>query len=195
MRKGFALGAVAAMSIGVPAFAADELTYTYLDVGFLHTSFDDVDIDGEGITLNGSYAFNNRFHGFASYTNQDFDAGLDVQSYQLGAGIRWPLLDSKWDIVGTGAYLNRDAGSRSSDSGVGAGLALRGLATERLELAAGVRYVNFEDGGEGTLFSLGARSSSMTCLRWRPTWVSMMAIGRTCWAPGSTSQPSNRKPD
>lgn len=157
MRKGFVLGAVVAMSMSVPVFAADELSYNYLDVGFLHTSFDDLDIDGEGVTLNGSYAFNNRFHGFASYTNQDFDTGIDAQSYQLGAGIRWPLLDTKWDIVGTGAYINREAGNGSSENGVGAGLALRGLATERLELAAGARYVSFEDGGDGTLFSLGAR--------------------------------------
>lgn len=162
MNKGILLGAVAAMSVCAPAFAADELNYTYLDVGFLRSDLDDLDVDGDGVALQGSYAFTNHVHGFASYANQDFDSTVDATTYEIGAGFRLPL-SPKVDLITTGSYINQEVdfdfpfGGKVEDSALGLGLAVRGRVATKLELTGGIKYVNFDDSGDDTALSFGAR--------------------------------------
>jgi hypothetical protein len=160
MQKGRVFGAIAALSLSAPLWAADDLSYNFLDVSFVHTSLDDFDVDGEGVAIQGSYAFTDRLYGFAGYTGQDFDFDVDISALELGAGLRWPL-SGKVDLLTTASYIRQEADlplvGEIDDDALGLGLALRGRVAERLEVSGGINYVNFDQGGDDTSFSVGGR--------------------------------------
>src|SRR5262245_40011437 len=71
-------------------------SYTYAEIAYDETDFDlggGGDIDGDGLTLSGSYALNDDWHIYGSYGMADLDAGIDVDTLSIGAGYRYPLND------------------------------------------------------------------------------------------------------
>jgi hypothetical protein len=130
--------------------------------------FDDVDVDGDGLGIRGSFELTPAFHLFASYADQSFDVGagadVDGQSLSVGAGYAWTL-HPQVDLVGNVAYLRDEydvqlsgVGSGSfEDDGFGVGGYVRGRPIEQLELTGGLNFVDYDETGSDTFFTAGAR--------------------------------------
>jgi hypothetical protein len=145
--------------VAAPAVAADDLSYSFIELGYVNAELDDPDIDGDGFALRGSYAFTDLFHGFVEYSDLEFDRGVDSSTFEIGGGLNWEL-SPRLDLIGTVSYLNTDVdgpGFSGDDSGFGLGLSLRGRVSDQLELRGGLKYVNYDDSGDDTTLGLGAR--------------------------------------
>ena len=155
-----AAATLVALSFVGPALADDAISYSYLEGGYVRTELDDLDVNGDGFGIRGSYAFTKNVHGFASYANQDFDFDITTDEWTVGAGVNFPLSE-KLDVVGTLGYVGvkLDAPGLSSidDSGVEVGAELRGRVNNVLELHGGVAYTNLNDSGDDTAGRVGAR--------------------------------------
>jgi hypothetical protein len=160
MRKAITVAVIAAFGFVGTAFADEGVSYSYLEGGYVHSKLDDLDIDGSGFGIQGSYAFAKNVHGFAGYQNQDFDFDVNIDQWEFGAGVNFSV-SPKLDVVGRLAYVGIKAEipglASADDSGVGASAELRSRLTDTLELHGGVSYVNLNDSGNGTSGTLGAR--------------------------------------
>jgi hypothetical protein len=158
MHKGLVWGAVAALSLSVPAFA-DEFSYSYLDLGYINTQYDGGG-NSDGLGVGGSLKLTDRLHLIGSYTTEDLeDFDIDAKSYTIGAGLRWPL-SPNLDIQSTLSYIHTDIGSSFGsfdDDGLQVGLGLRGRVAPQLELTGKLLYTDFDKGGNDTSPSFGAR--------------------------------------
>ena len=138
--------------------SAAEFDYNFFSLSYGNIEFDDVNVDGDGFGLSGSYAINEDFHVFASYEGAGLDFGIDATT--LGAGIGWHTgLSPVVDLVAglSYQYVELDAPGAGSvdDNGLGLGVGLRFAASDQVELNAGINYVDFSDSGDDTGFSAG----------------------------------------
>jgi len=168
MRKGMILGSLAALALTGPALASDGFSYSYVELGWVNTEFDDLNADGDGLGIRGSFEFTPSFHAFASYTDQDFDVGaggnVSGELLEIGGGYAWSL-SPQLDIVGRLAYLDQSidvsiagfGGATFEDDGFGIGGYVRGRPFEQLELTGGLDFVDMDLGGSDTYFGVGAR--------------------------------------
>lgn len=160
MRKGFILGLIAASSIAGPAMAEGGFDYSYVELGYVKSEIDDLDIDGDGLGLRGSYEFTENFHAFAAYADQDFDFDVSATTLEVGAGLAWPV-NPNMDIVGTVSYIKGEIEIPSfgefEDDGFALGVGLRARVVEKLELTGGLKHASFDESGNDTTFGAGAR--------------------------------------
>jgi len=138
--------------------SAKDFDYNYFQLGYGNVEFDDVNVDGDGFGLAGSYAINADFHVFGGYQAAGLDFGIDAT--MLGAGLGWhTTLSPVVDLVASVSYqyVELDASGVGSvdDNGLGLGLGLRFAASDLLELNAGINYVDFSDSGGDTGFGVG----------------------------------------
>jgi len=147
------------LSLALSASAsAKEFDYNYFSLSYGNIEFDDVNVDGDGFGLAGSYAINEDFHVFAGYQAAGLDFGIDVST--LGAGIGYHTsLTPVVDLVASVSYqyIDFDAPGPgdADDNGLGLGVGLRFAASEEIELNAGISYVDFSDSGDDTSFGVG----------------------------------------
>lgn len=149
--------AVTLLVLGTSA-SAEEFDYNFFELGYGNIEFDDVNVDGDGFGLAGSYAINPQFHVFAGYQAAGLDFGIDATTF--GAGLGWHnSLTPVVDLVASVSYeyveLDAPGGGSADDNGLGLGLGLRFAASELLELNAGINYVDFSDSGDDTGFGIG----------------------------------------
>jgi hypothetical protein len=160
MRKRFVLGSIVALGLCGPAIAADGFSYSFVDAEFVKSEIDDIDVEGDGFGIVGSYEFTENLHGFVEYADQDFDFDVSAQTLQVGAGVNWPL-NPNLDVIGTLSYVQAEVDVPTfgsvDDDGFGLGVGLRGRVLERLELTGGIDYVDLKDSGDDTAFGVGAR--------------------------------------
>jgi opacity protein-like surface antigen len=137
---------------------AQGFDYNYLQLNYGNVEFDDINVDGDGFGLSGSYAIKPNWHVFAGYEATGLDFGIDATT--LGAGIGYntemaPALDMYARL--SYQYVDFDAPGIGGidDSGLGLGVGLRFAASEDLELNGGINYVDFGDGGDDTGISAG----------------------------------------
>ena len=138
--------------------SAKEFDYNYFSLSYGNIEFDDVNVDGDGFGLAGSYAINEDFHVFAAYQAAGLDFGIDATT--LGAGIGYHTsLTPVVDLVASVSYqyIDFDAPGLgdADDNGIGLGVGLRFAASEEIELNAGISYVDFSDSGNDTGFGVG----------------------------------------
>jgi hypothetical protein len=160
MRKAIAAATLAALALIPPAFAQDGLSYNFLELGYANSEIDDLDVDGTGFGVRGSYGFTSNFHGFASYLDEDYDFDIGVSQFEAGAGFNTSLTP-KIDFVGTLSFVNLSVdvpgGGNADDSGLALGVGLRGRLSEAFELRGEVKYAEFDDAGNDTTFGVGGR--------------------------------------
>jgi len=149
--------------IGFLAFSAaagaQGLDYNWLGFGYGQVDLDDVNVDGDGFGIDGSYAINSDFHVFGAYDTANLDAGVDLSRFSAGVGYNTELsnvvdafarLSYEWaevDVPGLGS---------DDDSGYGFGVGLRFAATPELEVDGGIKYVDYGGAnGDDTAFNLG----------------------------------------
>lgn len=144
--------------------SAEDFDYSYLTLGYANSDFDALSADGDGFTLGGSYAFTNKVHGFANYEAADLDSSLlavSVDATRASAGVGYNTTMS--DTVDMFArlsyeYIDLDGGAGAGsfdDSGYGFGVGLRFAASDKLELDAGINYVDYGDLGDDTSLEVG----------------------------------------
>jgi Outer membrane protein beta-barrel domain len=126
-----------------------QFDYNYVDFGYDESDFDlgPVDVDGDGLTLSGSFEINDDWHAYASYGSSDLDFGIDVDTWALGAGYVFPLKEDI-DIYGRVLYIDisTDAGIAAADEdGLGLQARIRARVTDEFELEGGIQYVDVVD--------------------------------------------------
>lgn len=149
---------ILALLAGTASASANEFDYDFFQLSYGNVEFDDVNVDGDGFGLAGSYSINPDFHVFAGYEAVGLDFGIDATS--LGAGLGWhTTLSPVVDLVASVSYqyveLDAPGGASVDDNGLGLGVGLRFAASEVLELNAGISYVDFSDSGGDTGFGVG----------------------------------------
>ena len=162
------LGLLLSLGIAGHAFATEGFSYSYAELGWVKQDFDDLDVEGDGPGIRASFELTPALHLFGSFSDQDFDVGanddVNGESLALGAGYAWSI-SPQIDIVGNAAYLREEidvqlagVGSGSfEDDGFGIAGYVRARPVERLELTGGLNYVDFDESGDDTLFTAGAR--------------------------------------
>jgi len=126
-----------------------QFNYTYVEISYDELDFDlgPVDVDGDGLTLSGSFEINDDWHVYAAYGSHDLDFGIDIDTWTLGAGYVFPLKEDI-DIYGRVLYIDQsaDAGPGSADEdGLGIQARIRARVTDEFELEGGVQYVDVVD--------------------------------------------------
>ena len=136
-----------------------QFNYTYVEIGYDELDFDlgPVDVDGDGLTLSGSYEINDDWHVYASFGSYDLEFGIDLDEWRLGAGYVFPFKEDI-DIYGRVLYIDQsaDVGPASADDdGLGLQARIRARVTDELEIEGGIQYVDVSD--TDTSLQAGAR--------------------------------------
>jgi hypothetical protein len=142
------------MAVSTPALGRAQetlLDYTYVELSYDESDFEVAgggDIDGDGLTLSGSFRITDEWHAFASYGNADLDFGIDIDSWAIGAGYRYPLRE-EIDLYGRVLYIDNETDRPGpfdlDEDGLGLQLRIRSLVTDVLELEGGIQYIDVGD--------------------------------------------------
>jgi hypothetical protein len=128
---------------------ADGFDYSYVEGGFVSSEINTgpFDADGDGVQLVGSFAIKDEFHLFAGYADQSYDFGIDSTTLSFGAGVNYGL-HADWDLIGRLSYVTTEVdtpfGSADED-GFGVTGGVRGRLARKVELDAGLNYVDVGD--------------------------------------------------
>jgi hypothetical protein len=154
------LSLLAALMATLPiASHAGTMDYTYVELGYVDTNDDDLDIDGNGFALRGSLAFHENFFAFATYQDLSFDHDVDTTAFEVGVGGRWPL-NPKIDLIGRAGIVRAevDVGRNDfKDDGFLLGARLRTALAPKFEVEGGFDYVDLDDSGDDTSVILEGR--------------------------------------
>jgi opacity protein-like surface antigen len=135
---------------------AEGFNYNFVSASYGTVDFDDIDVDGNIFDIGLSLAISENFHVFGNYESADLDFGVDASGYSAGIGFNTPI-SNVIDVVAQVSYeyAEVDVGfDDADDNGYGLAVGLRAAVSEAVELNAGLKYVDFGDGGDGT--ALGA---------------------------------------
>jgi hypothetical protein len=167
MRKGMIIGSLAALALTGPAIAADGFSYSYVELAWVNSELSDLDIDGDGFGLKGSFEFTPALHAFAQLSDTDYDTGFGAsvsgENMELGVGYAWSM-SPRMDIVGKFSFVQQEIdidvpgfGGSFEDDGFALGGYVRGKPIEQLELTGGLDFVDMDLGGSDEYFTLCAR--------------------------------------
>ena len=141
------------------AAQAEDMSYRYLQLGYLDTEIDGSSENADGFGTRGSFAFANNFFVFTEISKQEVSS-IDIDQYAVGLGGHYPLA-TNLDLVGRigWAKIEADAGGGFSadDTGYLAGVGVRAKVGENVQLEAGVIHVDYGSGSDDTGVELAAR--------------------------------------
>lgn len=141
------------------AVQASDFSYDYVGLGYVSAEIDDVNIDGNGLALEGSFSVADNYHVVARYSDIGFDYDIDGKTFELGLGYNRSIAESV-DVVASLSYVSVELSEPTfgsiDDNGYGVYLGLRGMVADKVELLGGLNYVDLSDSGSDTTFSLGA---------------------------------------
>lgn len=149
--------------IASPAVLAETPNFNFVSGGYLNTDIDD-ELDGDGITLDGSVLVSENVFLSGQYQTVDFsDDGVDLDLNWLSAGIGYRMaVSANTDVYGLATYENIETeasyyGSSLSDdeNGYGFTAGVRSLVTSNIELDGQIGYIDIDD--SDTFLSAGAR--------------------------------------
>lgn len=174
--------AALALAAALPfaASAADGISYTYVEGGYVSTNTDGGDADGWG--LKGSAALTPNFRLFGDFANQTIDdSDVDFDQWRVGVGYNREI-SRHADLVTNVAYEKFDAGAGADFDGYSVEAGVRGAMTPMLE---GYALAGYEDGDayDGDFYGrFGAQ------LKFTPNWGMAadvkLADGDTQWFVG-----------
>ncbi|MEE4163752.1 MAG: outer membrane beta-barrel protein [Woeseiaceae bacterium] len=138
------------------AATADDFSYNWLQAGYGWIEFDDIDVDGDGLGIGGSFEINDEFFIFGNYAQADLDFGIDTTSWNAGFGYNTALTDVV-DLFATVSYeyvdIDVPAFGSQDENGFGVGVGMRFWAMDGLELNGSINYVDVGD--DDTALNLG----------------------------------------
>jgi hypothetical protein len=156
------LSGLAALAAALPfASHAEQMNYSYAELGYVDTELDGdgFDVDGDGFALRGSLAVHPSFFVFANYQDLSFDFNVDSSLLEVGGGGHWPLTD-KVDLIGKLGIVKAEleAGQfDADDDGFLLGARVRGVVAPQFELEGGFDYRDLDDAGDDTTIVLEGR--------------------------------------
>ena len=131
--------------------AKSSFNYTYVELAYDETDFDvgpGDDIDGDGLTLSGSFRLTDEWHLFAAYGQSDLDFGIDEDSYAIGAGYTFPLREDV-DLYGRVLYIDQEIDlpgpANADEDGLGLQFRIRGRVSDKVEVEGGLQYLDVGD--------------------------------------------------
>ena len=137
--------------------SAEDFDYSFLSIGYGVIDFDDIGVDGDGLNIGGSFAINDTIHIFGEYQDADLDFGIDASTLSAGIGYNTSVSPAV-DLLARLSYeyveVDPPGPGSFDDSGFGFGVGLRYAASDRIELNAGISYVDLGDGGDETSFGV-----------------------------------------
>ena len=157
----FKVMGVLAGALLVPGVSMAEFVYTGVEVSYIDVSYDTGfgSIDGDGYSFSGQYQMNPSTFLYGEWEEQSFDAGIDGQAYEFGAGFRHALSNSL-DLVANAGYAHAEVdvqGFGFDDDGLTLGGGIRAQLASSLQVEAIIRYVNFDEAGSDTGLDLSGR--------------------------------------
>ena len=138
--KLLAVALLSAFSLASHAASAQDLSYTYVEGGYLN-----VDRAADGAYLRGSYNFGDSgFYGFGSYARVTTDfGGFAVRPAEAGVGYHGSV-SRKVDLIGELAYARVDTDFGDAH-GYRGSFGARAAFTPKFE---GLAKINYTDGGD-----------------------------------------------
>jgi hypothetical protein len=126
-----------------------QFSYNYVELSYDETDFDfgGPDIDGDGLTLSGSFELTEDWHAFASYGSADLDFGIDLDTWAIGAGYVFPLREGI-DIYGRVLYVDMDIDQGpggADEDGLGLQARIRYRVTDEFEVEGGIQHLDVFD--------------------------------------------------
>lgn len=141
-----------------PALAGD-ISYNYLQLGYQKIEFDDFNVDGDGFGVAGSFEVGESWFVGLSYSQADFDFGIDLD--QIAAGVGWhTAMSNNSDFYALVQYVQAEASASGFESvdedGFGFTIGVRGMVTDNVEIGGSIGYVDLGDAGDSTTFGANA---------------------------------------
>ena len=139
-----------AVATAQQAAPSQPLNYSYVELGYDESDFDvgPFDIDGDGLTLSGSFELTDDWHVVASYGTADLDNGIDVDTWAVGAGYRHPLKNNV-DLYGRVLYISSEADTPGpgdpDEDGLGLQLRIRARVNDDVEVEGGIQHIDVGD--------------------------------------------------
>jgi hypothetical protein len=168
MRKTLAvLGSAMALGLAGTATAAEDLSYSYIDLGYTYSEYNDfqetfgLDLEGGGISFEGQVSVSDHVHAFLHWMDQDNNYPMSVETMAAGLGYHRSLSE-RTDVVFNVMYLQAKTdpdGTAFGDdfSGKGFELGLRGKLVGNWEMEGAIRYSNIGDFIDDTMFRVKTR--------------------------------------
>jgi hypothetical protein len=124
-------------------------SYTYVELAYDELDFDGAgDGDGDGLTLSGSFEINEEWHAVASYGTADLDGGLDLDTWAIGAGYRYPLrndIDLYGRVLYIDSQLDLPGPFELDEDGLGLQARIRARMSDQFELEGGIQHLDVGD--------------------------------------------------
>lgn len=154
-------------ALGFAQANVDEISYHYLELGFVDVDLDapGADLEGDGASFEYSVDVRDHVHLFAGYESFDIE-GVDAAAASVegdstrklfGIGTHWDLT-GRLSVFGRVAYtdvaLDLGAGNVGDDGAALIGGA-RYMFGNGWEIRGGAEYVNLDDGGSDTFLTIG----------------------------------------
>jgi len=156
--KRTALALLAALAAAPSAFAGD-LSYTWLEAGYLRADPDGFDAEN-GFGIRGSGAITENLHVFGGVERVSFDTDFgdaDLDGMRLGLGYNTALSD-RVDAVVRAAYERLDADRIGDIDGYSIEAGVRGAFSPNFEGSAALRYSDLDDSDDTQLvLAIGRR--------------------------------------
>ncbi len=148
------------LAVAPLAALADDMSYSFVDLGYAETDIDGVGPSADGFGLRGSVGFAEHYFAFAEYSSLSVQ-NVDIDQTVVGIGGHYGLTESL-DLVGRAGWFRIDlsapGGFSADDDGYLLDLGLRGRVTEGVELEGGVRYSDLGgNNGDDTSVFVGGR--------------------------------------
>lgn len=138
---------------------AEDMSYSFVDLGYVETDIDGVGPSLDGFGVRGSIGFAEHYFAFAEYSSQSV-SGVDLDQTTVGLGGHYGLSDSL-DLVGRAGWFKADVsggGTSIDDDGYLLSAGLRGKIGESVELEGSVIYTDLGgSGGDDTAVAVGGR--------------------------------------
>src|SRR5690606_1075195 len=160
MRGLISFGAVAVAAPGL-ALAQPQVSYDYFHVGAVQAELDELglDLEGEGLELEGSFEIGKHAFLFGSFASLDIDDVPDgeIELRTLGAGAHYDFGD-RLSLFAALGYIgaNVEAGGLSADDdGLYLRAGVRYMPLRRLEVRGGIERSDFDDLGDDVALFAG----------------------------------------
>lgn len=133
---------------------ADQPSFSFAGAAYQRVELDDLglNIDGNGLSIGGSFEVGDNWHVFGSYSSTDFGLGIDVNELQVGAGYHVLISDNTsffTDLSLVRAEVDVGILGSVDDDGYGLTIGMRSNVSERFEAEGYLSYVDLGNGADG----------------------------------------------